>query len=285
MSSPFCQLLNTNWNNNNQSESRDETGTNSDHENPDQPLDLSIRSTMDKRPKPATNNNNNNHNTSTVSRARSTSSVNSAASEPLHVSDRSNFIDDFDLGRKSAEPLLTGDDLLGFVQREGKFVRETLQQASGRYTNGGTESVSSAGSSSSDGVVGSGTVWPNQQQLNKSLLFSSYSLLGNGFGSFKRSHDVDGSCDDSSSVLNEFGETATKRRRSWKHHKLEEEGLYACDQCDKMFGKQSSLARHKYEHSGKSVTLKLESIRKTKASFSCTVVAEDHFKISQVGIH
>uniref|UniRef100_A0A158P6T5 Homeobox domain-containing protein n=1 Tax=Angiostrongylus cantonensis TaxID=6313 RepID=A0A158P6T5_ANGCA len=31
---------------------------------------------------------------------------------------------------------------------------------------------------------------------------------------------------------------------------LEEEGLYACDQCDKMFGKQSSLARHKYEHSG-----------------------------------
>lgn len=29
-----------------------------------------------------------------------------------------------------------------------------------------------------------------------------------------------------------------------------EEGLFACDQCDKVFGKQSSLARHKYEHSG-----------------------------------
>jgi hypothetical protein len=26
--------------------------------------------------------------------------------------------------------------------------------------------------------------------------------------------------------------------------------LYACDQCDKSFGKQSSLARHRYEHSG-----------------------------------
>ena len=26
---------------------------------------------------------------------------------------------------------------------------------------------------------------------------------------------------------------------------------YGCDQCDKMFSKQSSLARHKYEHSGR----------------------------------
>ncbi|CAL1290580.1 unnamed protein product [Larinioides sclopetarius] len=42
-----------------------------------------------------------------------------------------------------------------------------------------------------------------------------------------------------------------KIRKSWKLHKVEsEEGMYACDQCDKMFSKQSSLARHKYEHSG-----------------------------------
>ena len=43
-----------------------------------------------------------------------------------------------------------------------------------------------------------------------------------------------------------------KKRRSWKTHRTEsgEEGLYACDQCKKMFSKQSSLARHKYEHSG-----------------------------------
>ncbi len=27
--------------------------------------------------------------------------------------------------------------------------------------------------------------------------------------------------------------------------------MYACDMCDKRFSKQSSLARHKYEHSGK----------------------------------
>ncbi|XP_064594971.1 zinc finger E-box-binding homeobox 2-like isoform X2 [Liolophura sinensis] len=42
-----------------------------------------------------------------------------------------------------------------------------------------------------------------------------------------------------------------KKRRSWKNHKVDvEEGMYACDQCEKMFSKQSSLARHKYEHSG-----------------------------------
>lgn len=41
------------------------------------------------------------------------------------------------------------------------------------------------------------------------------------------------------------------RRRSWKRHRVTaDRDLYACDQCDKMFGKQSSLARHKYEHSG-----------------------------------
>lgn len=31
----------------------------------------------------------------------------------------------------------------------------------------------------------------------------------------------------------------------------EEDGQFVCDQCDKAFSKQSSLARHKYEHSGK----------------------------------
>jgi zinc finger homeobox protein 1/2 len=56
--------------------------------------------------------------------------------------------------------------------------------------------------------------------------------------------------------------TVRKKRRSWKQHRIDaadlcgltgsrhHQDLYACDQCDKMFGKQSSLARHKYEHSG-----------------------------------
>lgn len=35
-----------------------------------------------------------------------------------------------------------------------------------------------------------------------------------------------------------------------KRRKDEEGGIFQCDQCDKSFNKQSSLARHKYEHSG-----------------------------------
>ncbi|RNA15131.1 zinc finger 1 isoform X2, partial [Brachionus plicatilis] len=33
-------------------------------------------------------------------------------------------------------------------------------------------------------------------------------------------------------------------RRSWKAHIIQGSDMYACDQCDKMFSKQSSLARH-----------------------------------------
>lgn len=59
--------------------------------------------------------------------------------------------------------------------------------------------------------------------------------------------------DDAVSTEDEEG-PLRKRRRSWKGHKVDAElGMYACDQCDKMFSKQSSLARHKYEHSGRNL--------------------------------
>lgn len=35
-----------------------------------------------------------------------------------------------------------------------------------------------------------------------------------------------------------------------KKMKRTESGLYACDLCDKIFQKSSSLLRHKYEHTG-----------------------------------
>jgi len=44
---------------------------------------------------------------------------------------------------------------------------------------------------------------------------------------------------------------SSQERKSWKNHVVQgDKEMYACDQCDKMFSKQSSLARHKYEHSG-----------------------------------
>lgn len=36
-----------------------------------------------------------------------------------------------------------------------------------------------------------------------------------------------------------------------------EEGLYACDICDKSFQKSSSLLRHKYEHTGTEYSIAL----------------------------
>lgn len=43
-----------------------------------------------------------------------------------------------------------------------------------------------------------------------------------------------------------------KKRRSWKGYKIDaEEGMYVCDQCVKVFFKQSFLVRYKYEYFGK----------------------------------
>lgn len=36
---------------------------------------------------------------------------------------------------------------------------------------------------------------------------------------------------------------------------MDESGQFSCDQCEKTFNKQSSLARHKYEHSGKNILI------------------------------
>lgn len=52
-------------------------------------------------------------------------------------------------------------------------------------------------------------------------------------------------------------EACKRRRKCWKQHRVDamDGGMYACDQCEKLFNKQSSLARHKYEHSGKHACL------------------------------
>uniref|UniRef100_A0A5S6QUG5 Homeobox domain-containing protein n=1 Tax=Trichuris muris TaxID=70415 RepID=A0A5S6QUG5_TRIMR len=158
-------------------------------------------------------------------------------------------------------PLMTnGSDLFGLMHQEGQLVNRALQQQVGTVsmtaTGDSTPSPSgtaldrsdhsnhsaaeelspcSGATCSSGGSAPATPVWAGAYAKN--LLFPAIYTDGHQ----KRSLDE---------VVNDLSETQLKRRRSWKQHKVDEEGLYACDQCDKMFGKQSSLARHKYEHSG-----------------------------------
>ena len=84
--------------------------------------------------------------------------------------------------------------------------------------------------------------WPSSALSDS---FSSYSEEPNDLLMFKTG---------SYSARKTFKKFAEEKnascRRSWKSHIVEGSDMYACDQCDKMFSKQSSLARHKYEHSG-----------------------------------
>uniref|UniRef100_A0A914WD68 Uncharacterized protein n=1 Tax=Plectus sambesii TaxID=2011161 RepID=A0A914WD68_9BILA len=200
----------------------------------DQPLDLSVKPdavSLDDAAQDAT-----------LSRS------NSAKSDTAIVDDKT--IDDARSSR--SEPLWNADDLIGFVQREGQFVCETLQQANGggdgassRAHSSTVMSDSHSETSETSSTAGASSIWP--ASLQTPMFMSQYSMLGtNGLADLKKAleNGVDDMDDDG------MDESGTKRRRSWKHHKLDEEGLYQCDQCDKMFGKQSSLARHKYEHSG-----------------------------------
>lgn len=59
------------------------------------------------------------------------------------------------------------------------------------------------------------------------------------------------------------------QKRSYVKQEAEGEGQFICDQCDKAFNKQSSLARHKYEHSGGHHTYLLYSFIKCNIHDPC----------------
>lgn len=56
--------------------------------------------------------------------------------------------------------------------------------------------------------------------------------------------------DDSQSMQTQQLNPQPPNKRPYVKQDPEGEGQFICDQCDKSFNKQSSLARHKYEHSG-----------------------------------
>ncbi|VDM26476.1 unnamed protein product, partial [Toxocara canis] len=141
--------------------------------------------------------------------------------------------------------------LLGFVQKGSESIREALLQAAkgrpetpacGSTSHSEGDTASETGTTADSPINSSSGIWPTN------VFMSQYSMLGtNGLAGLQKVLEQGDDLEENGSDVS----SAEKReRQNWKLHRTEEEGLYACDQCDKMFGKQSSLARHKYEHSG-----------------------------------
>ncbi|GMT24063.1 hypothetical protein PFISCL1PPCAC_15360, partial [Pristionchus fissidentatus] len=119
---------------------------------------------------------------------------------------------------------------------------ETSDVATPEKTNGINEETSPIGS-----------IWPSNLFLNQ------YSMLGVDLqkmleGAASTMEDsMDSSSEDGKSKVSISSLASSLSSSMWKGingRSSEEEGIYSCDQCEKVFGKQSSLARHKYEHSG-----------------------------------
>uniref|UniRef100_A0A7E4W423 Zinc finger E-box-binding homeobox protein zag-1 n=1 Tax=Panagrellus redivivus TaxID=6233 RepID=A0A7E4W423_PANRE len=147
---------------------------------------------------------------------------------------------------KDDEPFWTTSNLIGFVQRECANINNVLQRNSDN-SHTDTSSQMSPPDTATDCALSdagqseaSGSIWPAS-----SSFLSQYSMLGaNGFAELQRALEGNSDTD------NGDASPGKKVRQNWRAHKLDEDGVYACDQCEKTFGKQSSLARHKYEHSG-----------------------------------
>nr|CDP94618.1 BMA-ZAG-1, isoform c [Brugia malayi] len=150
----------------------------------------------------------------------------------------------------------SASSLIGLIPEGSETVRGTLLQVAKGHSETPPTVLSSVSRSHSEGESNSeagllddnstaplsSSIWPS------SVLMSQYSMLGiNGLTGLQKVLEQSDDNDDNASDIS----SGEKRHRlNWKSHRTDEDGLYACDQCDKMFGKQSSLARHKYEHSG-----------------------------------
>ncbi|VDK89278.1 unnamed protein product [Litomosoides sigmodontis] len=161
-----------------------------------------------------------------------------------------------DRGRRDRDDCWSASSLIGFIPKGNETIHGTLLQAAKGRSETPPTVLSSASRSYSEGESNSeagllddnstaalsSSIWPS------SVFMSQYSMLGiNGLSGLQKVLEQSDDNDDNASDIS----SGEKRHRlNWKSHRTDEEGLYACDQCDKMFGKQSSLARHKYEHSG-----------------------------------
>ncbi|CAB3406036.1 unnamed protein product [Caenorhabditis bovis] len=121
-----------------------------------------------------------------------------------------------------AEPEWSPEKLVGFLDQSSVVLQELLKQAgNGFFSNQDEEEEEKKTTPATTTTTSS--IWPT--------VFNYTTMLQ------QKSPE-----DDASSLCSNDSKVKTPVK--------EEEGLFTCDQCDKVFGKQSSLARHKYEHSG-----------------------------------
>uniref|UniRef100_A0A915PXD0 Homeobox domain-containing protein n=1 Tax=Setaria digitata TaxID=48799 RepID=A0A915PXD0_9BILA len=164
-----------------------------------------------------------------------------------------------------------------FIPKGSETIRGTLLQGAKGRSETPPTILSSASRSHSEGesnseagllddssaAAFSSSIWPS------SVFMSQYSMLGiNGLAGLQKVLEQSDDNDDNASDIS----SGEKRHRlNWKSHRTDEEGLYACDQCDKMFGKQSSLARHKYEHSVRQVSEAVQSFGQLFATYESSL--------------
>ncbi|CAJ0584888.1 unnamed protein product, partial [Mesorhabditis spiculigera] len=132
--------------------------------------------------------------------------------------------------------------LEAFLEQQADAVRKALEEAKAEPSKPDSLSPSAAHSpapSATSPATTSSTssgIWPTN------FFLSQYSLLGTqGLADLRKVLDR-------GDVESSRSPTPHKPRSTTSAE--EGEGLFACDRCEKVFGKQSSLNRHKYEHSG-----------------------------------
>uniref|UniRef100_A0A915J7L6 Uncharacterized protein n=1 Tax=Romanomermis culicivorax TaxID=13658 RepID=A0A915J7L6_ROMCU len=215
----------------------------------EKPLDLSMKNDREQQQKKLNNNGEKAH---------------SFSLRPLSVDDT-----------LSSESFATSEELIGLMQRGSNFIRKALRSTSlclSPVEQGGTESsasvvdvnsvprppsrqtttgsvdslssVASISSSSSTAVVAAASKSPLPLATAAAPFFvtesaASFILSAAAF-----------LAENSPLKMENLQKISLNNSPGQNNRTLEDEGFFSCDQCDKVFGKQSSLARHKYEHSG-----------------------------------
>uniref|UniRef100_A0A1I7T2B3 Zinc finger E-box-binding homeobox protein zag-1 n=1 Tax=Caenorhabditis tropicalis TaxID=1561998 RepID=A0A1I7T2B3_9PELO len=149
---------------------------------------------------------------------------------------------DLTLSNDDDEPEWSPEKLIGFLDQTGGVIQELLRQAGNGFVSNQEEEEEKPMKAEESPISNTpSSIWPSFIGQNLSIMDpASLSVLEKALDQQKSSEDDTSSLCSNESKLLKFPPTPSK----------EEEGLFSCDQCDKVFGKQSSLARHKYEHSG-----------------------------------